>query len=93
MYRRGYSPDSKLLAFENQIPSSKIGIRLGLFLLELVENRFGPRRGYANRSLKATIADKQQAHLLKIRPGDPLMHMEGTTYLEDNTPIDRKSVV
>lgn len=57
-------------------------------VFKIIEGRLRLKIGYANRMLKAAIADASQAELLKVAPGFPLMLVEGVTCLDDETPIE-----
>jgi GntR family transcriptional regulator, N-acetylglucosamine utilization regulator len=57
-------------------------------LYELLENQYGYQLGYAEYVIKTSIADDQQAKLLGIPVDNTLIMREGTSYLEDGTPIE-----
>jgi GntR family transcriptional regulator len=54
----------------------------------LLENQYGYRLGYAEYVIKTAEADDQQANLLNIPVDNTLLVREGTSYLEDGTPIE-----
>lgn len=57
-------------------------------LYALLENQYNYQLGYAEYVIKISYADEYQAELLAV-PGDSaLLVREGTTYLEDGTPIE-----
>jgi len=57
-------------------------------LYALLENQYGYRLGYAEYVIKTTSADERQAKWLGVLMDDILLVREGTTYLEDGTPIE-----
>ncbi|MBE7556198.1 MAG: GntR family transcriptional regulator [Anaerolineales bacterium] len=57
-------------------------------VFKTIEGRLRLKIGYADRILKAASADDDQAELLKVEPGFPLMLVEGATYLDNETPIE-----
>lgn len=57
-------------------------------LYEFLERTYGLMIMSANRVLESSSADEQQAGLLGIEPGDPLMKLESISYLEDGTPVE-----
>jgi len=57
-------------------------------LYELLENQYGYRLGYAEYVIKTAAADGNHAKLLKVSIDDTMLVREGTTYLEDGTPIE-----
>lgn len=57
-------------------------------LYAMLENQYGYRLGYAEYVIKTGCADERQASLLKVAVDSILLVREGTTYLEDGTPIE-----
>ena len=57
-------------------------------LYALLENQYGYRLGYAEYVIKTAAADEQHAKLLDVSIDDTMLVREGTTYLEDGTPIE-----
>ena len=57
-------------------------------LYEVLENRMGYKLSFGQRTIEATIADSEQARLLKIERGDPLLYINSVVYLDDATPIE-----
>jgi GntR family transcriptional regulator len=57
-------------------------------LYALLENQYGYRLGYAEYTIKTVAADERQANLLGVSMDDTLLVREGTTYLENGTPIE-----
>jgi len=57
-------------------------------LYEFLEKSMGCKLSYGKRSIEATLADSEQAKLLKINKGDPLLFIKSILYLEDGTPIE-----
>lgn len=57
-------------------------------LYALLENQYGYHLGYAEYVIKTASADERQAKWLGVLMDDTLLVREGTTYLEDGTPIE-----
>lgn len=57
-------------------------------LFELIQRRLGLRLGYAERSIRPLAADAEQAQLLNIPVGSPLMVIEGPAFLENDLPVE-----
>ncbi len=57
-------------------------------LFKTIEARFRLKIGYADRILRAAVADNLQAEFLKVEPGFPLMLVEGVTYLDNELPVE-----
>lgn len=57
-------------------------------LYALLENQYGYRLGYAEYLIKTAAADERQSSLLEVGIDSTLLVREGTTYLEDGTPIE-----
>jgi GntR family transcriptional regulator, N-acetylglucosamine utilization regulator len=57
-------------------------------LYALLENQYGYRLGYAEYVIKTAEADEDQAKLLNVPIDNTLLVREGTSYLEDGTPIE-----
>jgi GntR family transcriptional regulator len=57
-------------------------------LYAMLENQYGYRLGYAEYVIKTGSADERQAELLGVPVDSTLLIREGTTYLEDGTPIE-----
>lgn len=43
---------------------------------------------YADRTIKPVIADAEQAKILEVSPGSPLMLVEGPAFLENDQPVE-----
>jgi GntR family transcriptional regulator len=56
-------------------------------LYGLLERRYGLPLGYAEQRVEATPATPEQARLLGVRRGSPLLHIERLTYLKDGRPL------
>lgn len=57
-------------------------------LYRTIEVVYGLRLARAVQTLVAKPADQYEAELLKIAPGQPVLAMERTTYLQDGTSIE-----
>jgi len=57
-------------------------------LYEYLENNLGYKLSFGQRSIEATLANTEQAKLLNIRKGDPLLFISSIIFLEDGTPIE-----
>ena len=57
-------------------------------LFELFSKNLPLPIGYADRSIRPTLATPQQAELLKISPGSALMLVEGPAFLENDQPVE-----
>jgi len=62
-------------------------------MLMILEDELGIRATEANQSVEATIADAEQASILEIRVGDPLLKAERTVFDNKNQPVEYVSVV
>jgi DNA-binding GntR family transcriptional regulator len=54
--------------------------------------RFGLEVSAGRRTFTATAADEDQAALLEVGIGSPLLHLEQVTYLADGSPIEYSDV-
>ena len=43
---------------------------------------------FGQRTIEATLANSEQAKLLNIKKGDPLIFLNSIIYLKDGTPIE-----
>lgn len=57
-------------------------------LYHLLRTRYGMTMARATRFMEAVSASREQADLLGVRPGDPLMLIESTTYSADGLPFE-----
>jgi GntR family transcriptional regulator len=62
-------------------------------MLMILEDELGVRANEAEQSVEATIADAEDASLLDIRVGDPLLKAERTVYDLKGNPVEYVSVV
>ena len=62
-------------------------------MLMILEDELGVRANEAEQSVEATIADAEDASLLDIRVGDPLLKAERTVYDDKGNPVEYVSVV
>ncbi len=82
----------------NYLPPD-IGKRLPTDLVEskpmlmILEDELDIRVNEAVQSVEGTIADAQQASILRIRVGDPLLKAERTIYDIENQPVEYVEVV
>lgn len=91
--RLRYLQDEPILIVSSFLPFEKCESLLEedftkLSLYEYLENRMGYKLSYGQRTIEATVADSEQAKLLSIHKGDPLIHLNSIVYLEDDTPIE-----
>jgi GntR family transcriptional regulator len=57
-------------------------------LYEFLEKEFKLTILQAHRAIEAVSATEADAKLLKIKPGDPVVKLESTSYLDDGKPIE-----
>jgi GntR family transcriptional regulator len=57
-------------------------------LFELLSNHQSLLISYADRSIRPTLATPEQAELLKVPAGSPLMLVEGPAFLENDQPME-----
>lgn len=57
-------------------------------LYQYIEQTLKLKIGTATQTLEASIANEQDAKLLKINKGAPILGIQRTTYLEDSTPLE-----
>ena len=57
-------------------------------LYELYEKQYGITIHSANERLRAVPASQQEASLLNVEPGSPLLEIERTALTLDNTPVE-----
>lgn len=62
-------------------------------MLMILEDELGVRANEAEQSVEATIADAEDASLLGVRVGDPLLKAERTVYDVKGNPVEYVSVV
>jgi len=62
-------------------------------MLMILEDELGIRATEADQSVEATIADAEQASILEIRVGDPLLKAERTVFDNKNQAVEYVSVV
>lgn len=91
--RLRYLRDEPILIVTSFLPANKCNGLIEedfseLSLYEFLERRMGCKLSYGKRSIEAVLADFEQAKLLKIRKGDPLLFISSIIYLEDGTPIE-----
>lgn len=91
--RLRYIQDEPILIVSSFLPFKKCEKVLTedfskISLYEFIENTMGYKLSYGQRTIEATIADFDQARLLKINKGDPLLFLSSLVYLEDDTPIE-----
>ncbi len=57
-------------------------------LYEVLEKKYGIRLIWGERTIEAIPADAQDARLLKVKKGDPLLFLRSITYTEGNVPVE-----
>jgi GntR family transcriptional regulator len=57
-------------------------------LYEFLERECGLLISHGRRYIEAVLANKDEAELLQIEPGDPLIQLNSVSFLEDGTPIE-----
>jgi len=91
--RLRFLEDEPILIVSSFLPSEKCENLIKedfskVSLYDLLENRLGFNLSFGQRTIEATLADSEQAKLLKIKQGDPLIFLNSIIYLEDGTPIE-----
>jgi GntR family transcriptional regulator len=56
-------------------------------LLEAIERTHGVRMAYTRDAVQAGRTDAQEAHLLHVSEGHPVLRVEGVTYNQQNRPV------
>jgi len=56
-------------------------------LTTFMEEKYGLKIAYAEQKIQAIDADSYQSKLLKIKKGNPLLHLHRVFYSSDHTPI------
>jgi len=54
----------------------------------IIENDYGIPLGHAELSIDAMAAEPEQAELLQIAPGAPILHIERLTHAKDGAPLE-----
>lgn len=62
-------------------------------LFSVIEEDYGLSISWQEQTIKPVIASREEAALLQIKTGSPLLAAEGTAYLEDGTPIEYKRIL
>ena len=57
-------------------------------LYAYLEEEYGLRIAAGRRQIEAVLATKEEAELLAISPGAPLILIDSTSYLEDGTALE-----
>ncbi len=57
-------------------------------LYQTFETKYDLEITKVKHSIEAVAASEEDARLLKVEPGSPLLQIEGTSYLPDGTPIE-----
>ena len=57
-------------------------------LYETLERQYGAAPDHASQKHFATLADRKQARLLKIKEGSPLLSGERLSFLRDGRPLE-----
>jgi len=61
-------------------------------LFSVLENHFHLKISWQNQYLKPRVARKQEALILEIEIGTPLLYLEGVAYLERDIPFEYKQI-
>lgn len=56
-------------------------------LYTLLENKYSAELTHGRSFIEISLANKEEAEMLKIKKGDPLFLLEGTSFLENWTPV------
>lgn len=59
----------------------------------VLESHYNLRLSWEKQVVKPVIAHQEEAKLLLIKSGMPLLLVEGVAYLEDNTPVEAKRIL
>jgi len=62
-------------------------------IYRLLEEKYGIKLAQAEQSIRAKSANSQEASLLNIKPGAPLLVVEGTVLTEDGQPIEHLQTI
>jgi len=62
-------------------------------LFSILEDRYGLILSWQEAVIKPVIARQEEASLLGISPGAPLLLADGVSYLDDDTPIESKRIL
>ncbi|MDB5080427.1 MAG: GntR family transcriptional regulator [Chloroflexi bacterium] len=57
-------------------------------LYQILEKKYGQPPLEADQELEARLAGEEEARLLKIGKGDPVLHIHRTTYTDRNQPLE-----
>jgi GntR family transcriptional regulator len=57
-------------------------------IYSLLENKFGLRMARAEQCVRAIMASDDEAELLAVQPGSPLLVIEGVVFLEDERRVE-----
>ena len=91
--RLRYLRDEPILIVSSFLPFDKcenlLKVDLSkISLYDFLEKKIGCKLSFGRRTIEATLADPEQAKLLNINKGDPLIFLNSIIYLEDGTPIE-----
>ncbi len=91
--RRRFVDDAPINLTENYVPlAAAPGIEAEDFtrqrLFQCLEDRYGHRLSWARRTFEARPAAAEQAQVLALPPGAPVMYIEQITYLADDRPVE-----
>jgi GntR family transcriptional regulator len=62
-------------------------------LFSVMEQEYGLKLTWQEASITPVIAHKNEAAILKIKTGLPLLRSDGVAYLEDDTPIEAHQIL
>jgi len=74
---------------ERRVPSlAQRGLQPGESLTEVLAQEFGLEIAAAQQRIIAAVADEEDAALLGVHPGSPLLLVQRTSYLKDGQPLE-----
>ncbi len=91
--RLRYLKDEPIVLVSSFLPFDQCGQLMDVdlskvSLYDFLENELGFSFNFGRRSIEAVLANSEQAKLLRINKGDPLLFLNSITYLVDGTPIE-----
>lgn len=91
--RRRFVDDAPIILTENYVPLTMApGIEREDFtkqrLFQCLEDRYGHRLLWARRTFEARRATAEQARVLALRSGEPVMYIEQIVYLAGDRPVE-----
>jgi GntR family transcriptional regulator len=92
--RRLRLADDAPIAIEHAFYPPDIGLELeqrdliSIIMYRVMENELGFTIKEANQTIGATLADKDSAKLLGVKPGSPLLSIERLTLSSEDRPLE-----